>query len=65
MTELDINTRTRTMLIRSLRCRGGRGFASLEQRWHALQYVTASPGKMGQIARATFVLNFFEHKMFT
>jgi hypothetical protein len=40
-----------------------RGFALLKQRWQALQRVTASPGKIGQIARAALVLTLFEHKM--
>jgi len=31
----------------------------------ALQHVTASPGKIGQIARAALVLVLFEHKMLT
>jgi hypothetical protein len=44
------------MLLRSLRCLDERGFALLKQRWHALQHVTASPGKIGQIARAALAL---------
>ena len=63
--ELDINTRTRNALIRSTRCLGERGFALLTQRWQTLQHVTASPGKIGQIARAALVLTLFEHKMLT
>jgi DDE superfamily endonuclease len=63
MKELDINARTRNALIRSSRCLGERGFALLTQRWQTLQHVTASPGKIGQIARAAFVLVLFEHKM--
>jgi hypothetical protein len=35
------------------------------QRWQALQHVTASPGKIGDIARAALVLTLFEHKMLT
>jgi hypothetical protein len=31
--------------------------------WQALQQVTMSPGKIGQIARAALVLVLFEHKM--
>jgi hypothetical protein len=50
--ELDINTRTRNALLRSLRCLGERGFALLTGRWRTLQHVTASPGKIGDIARA-------------
>jgi hypothetical protein len=60
--ELDINTRTRNALIRSVRCLGERGFA-LAQRWQTLQHVTMSPGRIGQIARAALVLVLFEHKM--
>ena len=63
--ELDINTRTRNALLRSARRLGERGFALLTQRWQTLQHVTASPGKIGQIARAALVLVLFEHKMLT
>ena len=63
--ELDINTRARNALLRSARCLGERGFALLTQRWQTLQHVTASPGKIGLIARAAFVLVLFEHKMLT
>ena len=63
--ELDLNARTRNALIRSTRCLGERGFALLTQRWQTLQHVTASPGKIGQIARAALVLTLFEHKMLT
>jgi len=62
MTELDINTRTRNMLLCSLRCKGERGFALLSQRWKILQNVTASPSKIGTIARGALVLTLFEHK---
>ncbi len=63
--ELDINTRTRNALLRSARCLGERGFALLTQRWRTLQHVTASPGRIGLIARAALVLVLFEHKMIT
>jgi DDE superfamily endonuclease len=59
--ELDINTRTRNALQRSLRCLGERGFALLNQRWRTLQHVTASPSKIGDIARAALVLTHFEY----
>jgi hypothetical protein len=59
--ELDINTRTRNAIQRSLRCLGERGFALLNQRWRALQHITASPSKIGDIARAALVLTQFEH----
>jgi DDE superfamily endonuclease len=63
--DLGISAQARNMLLRSLRCLGERGFALLKQRWHALQHVTASPGKIGDIARAALVLTLFEHKMLT
>ena len=59
--DLDINTRTRNALLRSLRCLGERGFALLTGRWRTLQHITASPGKIGDIARAALVLTHFEH----
>jgi DDE superfamily endonuclease len=59
--DLDINNRTRNALQRSLRCLGERGFALLTQRWRALQHVTASPSRIGDIARAALVLTHFEH----
>jgi hypothetical protein len=59
--DLDINTRTRNDIQRSLRCLGERGFALLSQRWRTLQHITASPSKIGDIARATLVLTHFEH----
>lgn len=62
---LDINTRTRNALQRSLRCLGERGFALLTQRWRTLQHITASPGKITSIARATLVLTHFEHGYIT
>jgi hypothetical protein len=63
--ELDINARTRNMLLSSARCLGERGFALLSQRWKTLQNVTASPGEIGQIARAALVLLLFERKRLT
>jgi hypothetical protein len=63
--DLDINTRTRNAIQRSLRCLGERGFALLNQRWRALQHITASPSKIGTIARAALVLTHFEHGYIT
>jgi hypothetical protein len=60
--ELDLNARTRNALIRSTRCLGERGFALLTQRCQTLQHVTASPGKIGQIARAVLVLTYSSTK---
>ena len=59
--ELDINTRTRNALLRSLRCLGERGFALLTGRWRTLQHVTVSLSKISKIARAALVLTHFEH----
>jgi hypothetical protein len=63
--ELDVNTRTRNAILRSLRCLGERGFALLSQRWRTLQHITASPSKIGDIARAALVLTHFEHGYIT
>jgi hypothetical protein len=63
--DLDISARTRNALQRSLRCLGERGFALLTQRWRILQHITASPGKIGDIARAALVLTHFEHGYIT
>ncbi len=63
--ELDINTRTCNALQRSLRCLGERGFALLTGRWRALQHITVSPGKIGDIVRAALVLTHFEHGYIT
>lgn len=63
--ELDINTRTRNALLRSLRCLGERGFALLTGRWRTLQHVTLSPSKISKIAQAALVLTHFEHSYLT
>ena len=59
--ELDLATRTRNALLRSLRCLGERAFALLTQRWRTLQHITASPSKITPIAKAALVLLHFEH----
>ena len=63
--ELDIDTRTRNALQRSLRCLGERGFALLSQRWRTLQHITASPSKISDITCAALVLTHFEHGYIT
>jgi DDE superfamily endonuclease len=63
--DLDVNARTRNAMPRSLRCRGERGFALLTGRWRTLHHITASPGKIGAIARAALVLTHFEHGYLT
>jgi hypothetical protein len=44
-----------------MRCLGERGFALLTGRWRTLQHITASPSKIGDIARAALILTHFEH----
>jgi DDE superfamily endonuclease len=63
--EPDINTRTRNAIQRSLRCLGERGFALLTGRWRTLRHITASPSRIGDIARAALVLTHFEHGYIT
>jgi hypothetical protein len=63
--DLDISTRTRNAIQRSLRCLGERGFALLTGRWRTLHHITASPSKIGDIARAALVLTHFEHGYIT
>jgi DDE superfamily endonuclease len=61
--ELDVNTKTRNALLRSLRYQGERGFALMSQRWRALQRVMVSPTTIGDITKSVLVLVQFEHKM--
>lgn len=63
--DLDVGNRTRNALQRSLRCLGERGFALLTGRWRTLQHITASPSKIGDIARAALVLTHFEYGYIT
>ena len=63
--DLDINARTCNAIQRSLRCLGERGFALLTGRWRTLRHITASPSKIGDIARAALVLTQFEHGYIT
>ena len=43
--ELDINTRTRNALLRSLRCLGERGFALLTGRWRTSSTSPPAPAR--------------------
>jgi hypothetical protein len=63
--ELDIDTRTRNALLRSLRCLGERGFALLEQCRRTLRHVSLSPSRVGDIAKAALVLTHFEYRKTT
>ena len=47
------------MLLRETRC-GERGFALLTGRWRALQHVTLSPRRIGELAQAALVLTGIE-----
>ena len=60
--ELDIDTKTRNALLRSLRYQGERGFALMSQRWRTLLHVMVSPTTIGDIAKSVLVLVLFEHK---
>ena len=59
--DLDISTRTRNAIQRSLRCLGERRFVLLTGRWRTLQHNTASSTKIGDIIRAALVRTHFEH----
>ena len=61
--ELDIDTKTRNALLRSVRYQGERGFALMSQRWRVLQHVMLSPTTIGDLAKPTLVLVLFEHEM--
>lgn len=54
---LHADTRTTNTLIRDLRALGERAAAELKERWRALKYVSLSPSRIGDIARAALVLN--------
>jgi hypothetical protein len=60
---LDRGNRTYNMLLVRLRCIGERAMALLTQRWRVLQYVTASPSRVGDIAKAAIVLTRIEHAL--
>ena len=62
---LALDNRALNRLQRGVRCLGERGFALLTQRWRLLQHITASPSKIGNIARAALVLTHFERGRLT
>ncbi len=59
---LAVDNRTYNLILRSMRCRGKRGFALLTGRWKTLRHTTASPTKIGMLVRAALVLTQFEHR---
>ena len=48
-------------LHRATRCLGERGFALLTGRWRALQRITVSPSRIGELAQAALVLTRLEN----
>jgi hypothetical protein len=48
-------------LLRATRCLGERGFALLTGRWRALERVTVSPRRIGELAQAALVLTRIEN----
>jgi hypothetical protein len=48
-------------LHRASRCLGERGFALLTGRWRALQRITVSPSRIGELTQAAFVLTQLEN----
>ncbi|MEU0360535.1 transposase family protein [Streptomyces cyaneofuscatus] len=54
---LHADTRILNILIRHVRALSERTAEDLEQRRLALQHVTLSPSRIGDVARATLVLN--------
>jgi hypothetical protein len=54
------DNQTYNALLRSVRCRGERGFALLTGRWRALRRITASPHKIGDYVKAALVLTHIE-----
>ena len=59
--DLAVDNRTYNSLLRAQRAVGERGFALLKGRWKVLRHVTASPGRIGDIARGALVLTTFLH----
>ena len=53
---LALDNQAYNTLLRSTRCLGERGFALLTGRWRALQRVTVSPRRIGELAQAALVL---------
>jgi hypothetical protein len=56
---LALDNQTYNTLLRSIRCRGERGFALLTGRWRALRR-TASPSRIGDYTKAALVLTHIE-----
>jgi hypothetical protein len=62
---LAVDNRAYNLMLRSMRCRGERGFALLSGRWKTLRHTTASPGRIGTFVSAALVLTHFEHRYLT
>jgi hypothetical protein len=61
----DVSSTEVTGPVPGYSCRADRHQALLNQRWRTLQHITASPSKIGDIARAALVLTHFEHGYIT
>jgi DDE superfamily endonuclease len=59
--QLGVDNRTYNSLLRAMRALGERGFALLVGRWRVLRHITASPSRIGDIAKAALVLTHFEY----
>jgi hypothetical protein len=55
------DNQTYNTLHRATRCLGERGFAMLTGRWRALQQITVSPSRIGDLVKAALVLTHIEH----
>jgi hypothetical protein len=55
------DNQTYNALHRATRCLGERGFAMLTGRWRALQRITISPSRIGDLAQAALVLTHIEN----
>jgi hypothetical protein len=58
---LALDSQAYNALHRATRCRGERGFALLTGRWRALQRITVSPSRIGELAQAALVLTRIEN----
>ena len=63
--ELDIDTRARNALIRSVRCLGERGFALLTQRWKRSSMSPPAQAGSASSPAPPSSLVLFGHKMIT
>jgi hypothetical protein len=58
---LALDNQAYNTLLRGTRCLGERGFALLTGRWRALQRITVSPSRIGELTQAALVLTRIEN----